>query len=494
MIPSKSSPLRDRPEDIPGKAQELANLYASLSGQLRRLADETDGAVALLDHDRKVILLTQGFVDLFGISDNFSHCPLRVLLRACSEQMKEPEDLLNRFEELLTAGPRHAAAVEGTTSSGATLNFVLQPIADPDIGCHQGWVLSASGETNQEPDLAQLLGHELNLPLQGVISSVDILSRGAISPEQRDLIETMKASGQALSDAVLGIRSMSDDQTLVAPEHLRIVDLFVSLQNMFRPLLSSEQIRFWLCPGLGEERVSDPRLIRHVLVNLIENSLRHAGGEVTVKAEASGSDHVIFSVSDQGRGISPDRQQRIFAPCVSFGEKGGSGLGLYIASEMVRRLGGQGISLDSSSFGSTFSFQIPMPKVTTSCSSQILVVDDDEMSRELLGEEIELIGFRSAKADSWQSALEYWREAEPEMALVDVCLPGRGGIELAAKMRLMAPERCLVSISGLPEQEQFFVDRGFDAHIGKPVTFSRLQGLLNRFLGPAPGVSNLVAN
>lgn len=487
--------VRDKkPGESPGRM--LADIYATLTGELHRIAAESGGALALLDHEQRVVLLAPGFVELFDLEGSFEGQDFRSLLEACSGRMENPEGWREFFLSLFVDSPRRRVAAIGKTTDGQKVEFATDFLCDPEHGQPLGWVVSAVGEPwekpaaleKENPGLIEMFGHELNLPLQGLLSSTDLLLRGPLDREQRRLVEDLQASGQILSDTVIGIRSLSPGGGVRLEEAFQVPDVFASLEKMFRTVQGRPRVVFQVHGDLFSERISDPRLIRHVLANLIDNALKYTEGKVWVEALVEDGADVQFSVRDQGPAIRDCDRARIFSAGISLGSKNGTGVGLHIAQEMVRRLGGGRICLRASEEGNSFSFRIPLLHVQPAAEdtkARILVVDDDPLSRRLLAEEVELLGFPAVEASSSADALHLWHEMEPGLALLDICMPGTGGVELASMMRENRPGRPLVSISGLPGEEDLFLGQGFDAHLAKPVTLDRLEStLVGLFSGP----------
>jgi signal transduction histidine kinase/ActR/RegA family two-component response regulator len=490
--------------------QALIESYVALGNQLREMAENTDGALVLLDREQRVVLLTPAWAEMFEVKNaHFSGLPARALLSVCSEKLVGSES----FAELVTGGlaaKKRSTKAGIETTDGQPLTVEVQAIFSSDAEV-EGWIISVSGADDQtlgDPsNLIRILGHELQMPLQGVIASADLLAESTLDSQQMEILQALRSSGQALTDAINGTMLLGQDDPDSCrglPHVYRLNEIFIALHALLRSSSEVEgtALAFWLGLGLDRPRLFEARFIRHILMNLVGNALKFAaGGQVDVRAEVLSGDLVRFSVSDDGPGVAPEDRERIFRPFERGGEEHeGSGLGLYIANRMVKAMDGPGIELDSSPMGAIFSFTIPMPEEdepapapeVTREGGQVLIVDDHQRSRSLLAQEIKLLGLEPIEAGSSEEALRIWKDRHPDIALIDFLLPQETGVELARRMRAVPGRRPIISISGLGEDREFFLGSGFDDHLPKPVTFHQLRQALERHLGPSESLSRLI--
>jgi two-component system, NtrC family, sensor histidine kinase KinB len=221
-------------------------------------------------------------------------------------------------------------------------------------------------------DMVSTVSHELKTPLTGVQMAIHLLLEEVVGPLNPKQLELLLAARQD-SDRLLGIVNDLLDLTRieqgrvtldlkpVAPAALvgESVDRFAS-----RAEDSGIALRIDAPAGLPAVRADRDR-VGHVFDNLIGNALVHTGrgGSVALTAEADGNGFVLFKVADSGAGIPPEHLPRIFDKFYRVPgklSKGGAGLGLAIAREIVTAHGGQIDAVSAPGAGTTFTFTLPM--------------------------------------------------------------------------------------------------------------------------------------
>jgi CheY-like chemotaxis protein len=248
-----------------------------------------------------------------------------------------------------------------------------------------------------------------------------------------------------------------------------------------------------------------------VLTNLIVNAAKYTdpGGRIAVEVDADPR-HAYLRVSDDGIGIGPDLQQNMFDLFVQGSQaldrgQGGLGIGLTLVRKLVELQGGTvRAHSDGAGKGSTFTIQLPRvleaPRVKGSeqrlrapdSSLRVLLVDDNEDVREMLRVFFELQRHHVHEAANGPAAVETALRVRPDVALVDLGLPGFDGLEVARRLRLDARTRdtLLIALTGYGQAEdrERSASVGFEAHLVKPVSPDRLDEVLaravQRLVGP----------
>ncbi|MFO8013942.1 MAG: ATP-binding protein [Phycisphaerae bacterium] len=213
--------------------------------------------------------------------------------------------------------------------------------------------------------------HELKTPLQSLGMSIDLLQEGAaekFTEKERQLLETAREELQrlkALISDLLDLSKIEAGKVEMEVERLPVSALAQKAVGVFKEQAEQQQVdlKAEVPDDLPEVR-ADANKVTWVLTNLISNALRYVGegGHITISAEPVG-EWVHVSVADDGEGIPPEYQSRIFDKFVQVkGEKsvGGTGLGLAICKEIIRAHKGT-IWVDSTpGEGSTFTFTLPV--------------------------------------------------------------------------------------------------------------------------------------
>jgi CheY-like chemotaxis protein len=246
----------------------------------------------------------------------------------------------------------------------------------------------------------------------------------------------------------------------------------------------------------------DRSRLEQVVMNLLSNALKYtpAGGAVTVTVGGDGTT-VRLTVKDSGAGIAPEVVGRIFDLFYQGRRtldraEGGLGIGLTLVRRLVELHGGRiAASSDGPGTGSTFAIELPqVPAVDPGPVPEriqeparrlrILLVEDNPDSREMLKCLLELAGHDVHEAMSGPAGLDAILRLRPDVALVDLGLPGFDGLELARRVRASAGGDAvrLVALTGYgqPDDQRRTREAGFDAHLVKPADPARLATVIAR--------------
>jgi len=242
-------------------------------------------------------------------------------------------------------------------------------------------------------------------------------------------------------------------------------------------------------------------------------SLTVSGGNITLSTDNSnclpGGDYVRICFSDEGCGIAADEQKRIFDPYFTT-KAGGSGLGLASTYSIIKKHNGQITVSSTPGCGSTFTILLPSLSETSAeqvapesessgifGSGSILVMDDDEMVRELAATTLKRFGYVVTTCVNGTEAIALYRAARNEgqpfsVVIMDLTIPGgMGGIEAARQILAFDPAARLIVSSGYSDDPVMahFAEYGFCAAIEKPYRVEDISAILQRInSGPAvPG-------
>jgi PAS domain S-box-containing protein len=237
-----------------------------------------------------------------------------------------------------------------------------------------------------------------------------------------------------------------------------------------------------------------PRL-EQVVSNLLMNAIKYtpAGGRIIIEVEPDGGDAVL-RVKDTGVGISPELLPRVFELFVQSERgldrrDGGLGVGLAIARSLVEAHGGR-IDVWSPGLNSGAEFAVRLPLGATVSSSdprggvaprrRILVVDDNVDAREALARLLEIAGHEVFQAGDGPGGLEEASRSRPDVAIVDIGLPGMNGFEVARRLKAGAPKLRLIALTGYGQGDHRRQgdEVGFETYLIKPVPFETLQRAL----------------
>lgn len=361
---------------------------------------------------------------------------------------------------------------------------------------------AAEGANRAKDEFLAMLGHELRNPLGAMASSVRLLeSDGGASPRSQRPLYVMRRQLDHLTRLVDDLLDVGRLMTGRISLDRKPVDLAAAVENAIAMLEAAGR--------LGSHRVSidleqvwvsaDATRLEQVLANLLVNAAKYTpdGGSVRVRVRRHDG-RAVVEVKDTGVGIGPELLPRIF-DLFTQGERsldrseGGLGIGLTLAQRLVKLHDGN-IVAESDGPGRGSSFTVTLPAIEAPAPEQhmrpveppkahrILIVEDNVDSREMLREWLEMSGHQVSEAADGPSGLEAALEQRPDVALIDVGLPGIDGYEMARRVREALGEEPMILIAltgyGSPEDRRRSRAAGFDAHLVKPLN----PGLLDKVL------------
>jgi signal transduction histidine kinase/CheY-like chemotaxis protein len=359
------------------------------------------------------------------------------------------------------------------------------------------------------------MSHELRTPLNSVIGFSRLMAGSTnMLPEEKRNLAIIHRSGNhllTLINDILELSKIEAGRVVAQTEVIGLGELLQEVMDMVSMRAGQSGIALRLdCAGTPPTARVDGTKLRQVLLNLLSNAVKFAlQGEVTlrVRGEAQTGDNwrLSFAVIDDGIGIAPADQERIFEPFIQAegeGAKEGTGLGLTISREFVRLLGGQLTLQSAPGQGSVFSFSIPVlaagllplalgGEVATLVPEQrgkrILVVDDNADGCELLVNLLTPLGFLVEAVSDGASALAAIARWQPELILMDWRMPGLDGLEVTRLVRsrpgLVQPRIVMLTASAFEEEKQAALAAGADEFLRKPVEQEMLYLALEQQLG-----------
>jgi len=217
------------------------------------------------------------------------------------------------------------------------------------------------------------VGHELRTPLNGIIGYAEIIQEETDSPTARSDADRILSAARHLNDLLNDILDQSRldaGRITVKREVLPVVGMVAEVHGLMRPTARTAGVNLTVQPSAAANYVvADHVRLRQCLLNLIGNAIKFAPrGNVTIKTrlqERDGSDVVVFDIVDDGIGIARADQENLFKPFsqanAQIGEiYGGAGLGLSIARDLARAMGGDVTVTSELGQGATFSLSVPV--------------------------------------------------------------------------------------------------------------------------------------
>jgi len=407
-------------------------------------------------------------------------------------------------------------------------DFVYQPLLDAG-GAVEGIAVVAFEVTElararrdaevanvAKDEFLAMLGHELRNPLSPILIALELIRMRRLPGAERELaiIERQAQHLVRLVDDLLDVARIARGKFELRPERMELARLVALAAEASAPLVAERSHHLAIAvPERGLAVNGDPIRLTQVIANLLTNAAKYTnnGGRIGVRAFLDAGE-VVLQVEDNGIGIAPDMLPRLFDRFVQERQaldrsRGGLGLGLAIVKDILALHGGS-VSVHSAGAGQGSLFEVRLPLAVDdgiaapgpagagvleeSAGATVLLVDDNADVLESTRALLTLAGHTvTALADPravllLADRLDRDGEPGPQVALLDIGLPGMSGYELAAELRRRAAFRDtdFVAISGYgqPEDQARSQAAGFAAHVVKPPATGELAALLESLM------------
>jgi signal transduction histidine kinase/ActR/RegA family two-component response regulator len=392
---------------------------------------------------------------------------------------------------------------------------------------------TAAAEAAAEAKSAFLanMSHEIRTPLNAVIAVTGLLlDRPTLSSEDRDCVQTIRTSGNALLaivNSILDFSKIESGKLEILREPFELRQCVQEAIEMVQPQAAAKRlpVHFSIPDNVPNRWIGDAGRLRQVLVNLLSNAVKFTDtGSITVSVAlepstaSERSRRIRFSVRDTGIGISPDLFHQLFVSFSQIDNKrtrrhGGTGLGLAICRQLVELMGGT-IGVDSApGKGSNFKFDIvaetsdmsldllaaqtalnaaviapsqnSKPAPASESALRILLVEDNLINQKVAVRLLQRLGYQPDVVGNGLEGLKAVETVGYDIVIMDVQMPEMDGLEATRAIRERLPVERQPRIIGMTanafesaKQECFTA--GMDDYVSKPFTLEDLAAALQR--------------
>ncbi|HSG61131.1 MAG TPA: ATP-binding protein [Pseudomonadales bacterium] len=357
------------------------------------------------------------------------------------------------------------------------------------------------------------MSHELRTPMNGIYGALQIIQYSDSMEKIKHVTHIGLNSMNSLLrliDEILDQTKLESGQISLSLEPCDINHLMGQILEEFSLICSNKHVELvWQgdIPLHHPIRITDETRLIQILRNVIGNAVKFTPkGTVSISIKEK-NDELVFTVNDQGIGMSKQQLKRIFnrfeqADMSNTRQFGGTGLGLSITQQLVNLFGGEILAESQLSVGSTFIIRLPMPVTDKSIThvkrslaslqtnkinlkdKKILVVDDEPTNRFVLTNLIEEMGAMVTCCHDGEEATLRAIEETFELIIIDNHMPKMSGIEAFKEIRKHKPEIAIFIHSGdqMTETQRLYKALGFDAILSKPIQRQQLVKALENTL------------
>jgi len=500
---------------VQGPRGEQVYALRSAEQPYRNLIEDMLEGAAILTTDGDVAYCNKRFADLVAV-------PLEDVIGGAMERFINHTDR-PAYRSLLLAGSGKRRAqlktadgriidvlLSFTTSTSDDVerrNLIVTDLSELLIA--QSGRDRAEQQSQAKDEFMAMLAHELRNPLSAITAAVQVLEaakghEGAAS-RARFIIGRQVQHLSRLVDDLLDVGRVVTGKIALDRRAMDFCDLVRRTAAVFTEREADHQFSVNTTPVWID---GDAVRMEQIVSNIIGNAVKYTpvGGRVTISLSVE-ADEAVLRVQDDGFGITPELLPRVFDLFVQ-GERtldrsqGGLGIGLTLVRRLVGlHHGTVSVSSEGPNCGSLFTVRLPKvaaigttsvvgdsPRACAAVQRRVLIVEDNRDAREMFRMMLEFDGHQVIEAEEGYAGLQLLRAQAPDVAFIDVGLPGLDGYEIARRFRCESDGKrpdgrkvLLVALTGYGTPDALERSRraGFDHHLIKPVNPEALYRLLN---------------
>jgi PAS domain S-box-containing protein len=470
VVSASIAAITDQLEKNKRDLQRALQAERESQARMRAITDGVDEALALISPDQRIINVNQRFVEIFGVPQE----------RITGQHLGDIQTLFDQI--FAEAGELYELILTSSQDTGTTFTRYIQqnwpqirelqlystPIRDAKGFLGRLFVfrdVTHEREVDRmKTEFVSLVSHELRTPLTSIKGFTEMIldgDAGEINEEVEEFLGIVFNNAErlvALVNDLLDISRIESGRIQLKSEKVDIHEIVRNaVDTMQQKIKEKDQTLVVKIDPAIQNVLGDKDKLVQVLTNYLSNAYKYtqAGGALQIDVSRQG-EFVLVAVSDNGFGISPEDQQRLFTRFYRVDnsmtrEVGGTGLGLSIVKQLIEIMGGEIGVRSALGKGSTFSFTVPLfPEdtireseptstqsdiETTQPEAAVLVIEDDPEVSRLIAHHLQKAGYQVQVSHNTEEALASLQENLPDLITLDIDLPGIQGDELARQFQ-----------------------------------------------------------
>ena len=514
-------------DDQPAKLLTYDAILSELGEELIRANSASEALEALLKHEIAVVLADVCMPDFDGYElaamiRQHPRCQKTSIIFVSAVMMAEP-DRLRGYQsgavdyvpvpvvpEILRAKVGIFAELYRKTRALEELNAELERRVAARTAELEATTAALREADRRKDEFLAMLAHELRNPLAPIRTAVQLLRLKELpeahSARARDTIDRQVEHLVILIDDLLDVSRITRGMITLQREPVAASTIVARAIETARPAIDAR--RHELVLDLADELLTiegDRTRLVQIIGNILHNATKFMapGGRIVLRVAREGG-LAAFTVKDEGIGIPADRIGRVFDLFTQVhgtedGAQGGLGIGLALVRRLVEMHGGTvHAASEGAGRGSTFCVRLPLATAAPAVAEpalghpvrsganddiSVLIVDDNVDSAESLSRLLQMLGYRTRTGNDGLEAVRLAASFRPQVALLDIGLPGMTGYEVAQRIRAdpSNADMLLIAASGYGHEHDRERSRiaGFDHHFVKPIDPAAIARLLS---------------
>src|SRR4051812_21132933 len=478
-----------------------------LSSQLEALVAGAPDGIVMVGEDGRIAVINEQACSLLELAmtpEEITGQEPQALFASLRRVLAEPTAAIGRLREVAAAGePARFISLECADGRRFSCDFV--PLRDGGRLWMFRDITPFKLVEQEQREFLATMSHEIKTPLSGIAGAAELLRDANLPARERELAEVIGDAAHALGGLLRDVLDVSRAEAGRGEADTADYDprrLLSSIAGVLRPSLRDRplELRIAVHPDVPDVLHGDAARIRQIVLNLASNAVKYTErGVALIDARVDGG-RLHITVTDTGRGITPEDLGKLFEPWTRNHGRGwaGTGLGLSIARRLARAMDGDVTVVSELGKGSAFTLDVPLrvgyaaPEAAADdapalATSRVLVAEDDLALRRLIGMQLERLGIEPVLVEHGQTAVDaVTADGGFDAVLLDLRMPVLGGLEAARAIRALDDEIPLLALTAdtAAEDVEHCRAAGMDGHLAKPVSLPALRAELDRRITP----------